>query len=59
MIPGAKVMKMSKTSSCLGKTFWLAPVAIKGQRSREVVFPEGRWQGDDGTTVEGPVKNFH
>ena len=27
-----------------------------GGRARTVVFPPGRWQGDDGSTVEGPTQ---
>jgi len=33
----------------------VAPVVHKGRRSREVIFPEGEWQGDDGSLVTGPV----
>jgi alpha-glucosidase (family GH31 glycosyl hydrolase) len=45
-----------KDQFLLGRNIMVAPVAAKGQRSREVVFPEGRWKGDDETTVTGPVK---
>ena len=34
----------------------VAPVVTKGGRSRTVVFPPGRWLGDDGSTVEGPTR---
>jgi alpha-glucosidase (family GH31 glycosyl hydrolase) len=27
-----------------------------GGRARTVVFPPGRWQGDDGSMVEGPTQ---
>lgn len=39
----------------LGETILVAPVVTKGTRSRTVIFPSGRWLGDDGSTVEGPV----
>jgi len=39
----------------LGNRILVAPVVHKGHRSREVIFPEGKWQGDDGSTVNGPV----
>lgn len=45
-----------KDQFLLGNKILVAPVAEKGSRSREVVFPEGKWQGEDGSTVEGPVK---
>jgi alpha-glucosidase (family GH31 glycosyl hydrolase) len=44
-----------KDQFMLGRNILVAPVVVKGQRSREVVFPEGNWQGDDGSTVKGPV----
>jgi alpha-glucosidase (family GH31 glycosyl hydrolase) len=31
----------------------VAPVVEKGVRSRKVVFPEGKWKGDDGSIVDG------
>jgi alpha-glucosidase (family GH31 glycosyl hydrolase) len=40
----------------LGSKILVAPVIQKDRRSREVVFPEGRWMGDDGKTVIGPAK---
>ena len=40
----------------LGDDLLVAPVVEKGARSREVVFPPGRWRGDDGSVVQGPVK---
>jgi alpha-glucosidase (family GH31 glycosyl hydrolase) len=39
----------------LGETILVAPVVTKGARSRTVIFPPGRWLGDDGSSVEGPV----
>ena len=39
----------------LGGKLMVAPVVHKGQRSRQVVFPAGRWQGDDGRVIKGPV----
>ena len=44
-----------KDQFMLGSKILVAPVVIKGQRSREVVFPEGTWLGDDGSTVNGPA----
>jgi len=38
----------------LGSDILIAPVVEKGARSRKVVFPEGTWKGDDGSTVVGP-----
>ena len=37
----------------LGDNIFVAPVVEKGARSRTVVFPEGRWKGDDGSIVNG------
>ncbi len=39
----------------LGDKILVAPVTEKGAVSREIVFPEGKWKGDDGYVVEGPV----
>lgn len=39
----------------LGTRIMVAPVVEKGQRLREVVFPEGKWLGDDGRIVTGPI----
>jgi alpha-glucosidase (family GH31 glycosyl hydrolase) len=44
-----------KDQFILGSKILVAPVVVKGQRSREVVFPEGNWKGDDGSIVNGPV----
>jgi alpha-glucosidase (family GH31 glycosyl hydrolase) len=38
----------------LGKNILVAPVVEKGARKRTVIFPAGRWEGDDGSMVEGP-----
>lgn len=40
----------------LGSNIMVAPSAHKGERSREVVFPEGKWQANDGSTITDPVK---
>jgi alpha-glucosidase (family GH31 glycosyl hydrolase) len=32
------------------------PVLEQGRRARQAVFPPGTWQGDDGSTVEGPCE---
>lgn len=37
----------------LGDRYLVAPVLNKGQTRRIVHFPGGRWQGDDGSIVEG------
>jgi alpha-glucosidase (family GH31 glycosyl hydrolase) len=44
-----------KDQFLLGNKILVAPVVVKDQRSREVIFPEGKWQGDDGSLVTGPV----
>jgi alpha-glucosidase len=44
-----------KDQFLLGNKILVAPVVVKGQRSREVIFPDGKWQGDDGSIVNGPV----
>ena len=44
-----------KDQFLLGNKILVAPVVVKDQRSREVIFPEGKWQGDDGSIVNGPV----
>jgi alpha-glucosidase len=38
----------------LGDDIMVAPVVIRGQREREVVFPKGKWKGDDGIIIRGP-----
>lgn len=37
----------------LGDDVLVAPLIIKGQRRRKIVFPEGVWIGDDGSRVNG------
>lgn len=37
----------------VGDRYLVAPVLKKGQTRRTVRFPGGRWQGDDGSIVEG------
>jgi alpha-glucosidase (family GH31 glycosyl hydrolase) len=44
-----------KDQFLLGEDIMVAPVIKKGERKRKVVFPEGNWQGDDGSVVTGPV----
>lgn len=39
----------------LGEQILVAPVLVKGDMQRTVVFPPGRWRGDDGQTVIGPA----
>jgi alpha-glucosidase (family GH31 glycosyl hydrolase) len=43
-----------KDQFMLGVDIMVAPVVEKGARKRKVIFPEGIWQGDDGSTVIGP-----
>jgi len=42
-----------KDQFMLGDNILVAPVVEKGVRSRKVVFPEGKWKGDDGKTITG------
>ena len=44
-----------KDQFLLGNKIMVAPLAEKGKRSRDIVFPEGKWLGDDGIVVTGPV----
>jgi alpha-glucosidase (family GH31 glycosyl hydrolase) len=39
----------------LGETILVAPVLEKGATQRTVLFPPGRWRGDDGQTITGPA----
>ncbi len=39
----------------LGDEILVAPVVVKGARSRRVAFPPGKWRGDDDVVIEGPV----
>ena len=38
----------------LGNNILVAPVLLKGDVTKSVVFPEGKWMGDDNSIVEGP-----
>lgn len=40
----------------LGGNILVAPVVEKAQTTRMVEFPEGQWQGDDGSEVIGPIR---
>jgi len=42
-----------KDQFMLGDEILVTPVLEKGARSRRVVFPEGKWKGDDGSTITG------
>ncbi len=46
----------SKDQFMLGETILVAPVVEKGKISRFIDFPKGKWQGDDGSIVKGPVR---
>jgi len=41
---------------CVGDDVLVAPVIVKGARSRTVRFPAGKWLGDDGNVVDGPCE---
>lgn len=45
-----------KDQFMVGESVLVAPVVTKGQTARMIQFPEGRWQGDDGSVVEGPAR---
>lgn len=45
-----------KDQFMLGSDILVAPVVEKGATSRFISFPEGRWKGDDGSVVVGPVQ---
>lgn len=38
----------------VGESILVAPVLNKGQQTRMIQFPKGRWHGDDGSIVNGP-----
>jgi len=38
----------------LGDDILVAPVLKKGAVTRKIVFPEGKWLGDDGSEISGP-----
>ena len=40
----------------VGESILVAPVLNKGQVTRTIQFPAGRWLGDDGIVVEGPMQ---
>lgn len=40
----------------LGDQIMVAPMLNKELNKREVIFPKGKWKGDDGKIVQGPVK---
>jgi alpha-glucosidase len=42
-----------KDQFILGADILVAPVLEKGARARTVVFPKGKWRGDDGKTIRG------
>lgn len=39
----------------LGDSILVAPAIAKGQRERTIIFPDGKWEGDDGSMVAGPI----
>jgi len=39
----------------LGPDILVAPVLEKGAVSRKIIFPKGKWKGDDGSVIKGPV----
>ncbi|MDD5053135.1 MAG: glycoside hydrolase family 31 protein [Sulfuricurvum sp.] len=45
-----------KDQFLMGNNILVAPITEKGLRSREVIFPDGTWQGEDGSIVIGPIK---
>jgi len=53
--PG-KGYELIRDQFMLGRNILVAPVVEKGQRSRDVILPEGKWTGEDGSIVTGPVK---
>lgn len=55
VFPG-KGYESIKDQFMLGDDILVAPVVEKGVREKVVYFPAGKWQGDDGSIVEGPVK---
>jgi alpha-glucosidase len=42
-----------KDQFMLGDNILVSPIVEKGARSRKVVFPKGKWKGDDGKIVRG------
>ena len=45
-----------KDEIMLGDQLLVAPVLTKGQTSREVVFPKGRWKAENGQLFIGPAR---
>ena len=45
-----------KDQFMLGDNILIAPVIEKNSFGREIVFPAGKWTGDDGSSVSGPTK---
>ena len=45
-----------KDQFMLGDGILVAPVIQKGAVRRDIVFPPGRWIGDDGSAVDGPCR---
>lgn len=44
-----------KDQFLLGNDILVAPVTAKGLRERIVIFPKGKWKGEDGSIVKGPA----
>ena len=55
MFPGHGYSEI-KDQFMLGENILVAPVVEKGKKSRMVAFPKGKWEGDDGSVVEGPIE---
>ena len=45
-----------KDQFMLGDSILVAPMLEKGQASRSVLIPKGRWKADDGKEIKGPAK---
>jgi len=45
--------ELIKDQFMLGNDILVAPVVVKGARSRKVVLPEGKWKSDEGFIVKG------
>lgn len=45
-----------KDQFMLGNNIMVAPVIEKNTYTREIIFPPGKWKGDDGTIETGPSK---
>jgi len=45
-----------KDQFMLGDNILVAPIMVKNGLSREVIFPAGKWLGEDGSIVRGPKK---